>query len=738
MYNGGQLGIYTPSQNRNVWATGIVNGGISKDSLQIGESLLPNQAIWSNNRQFRLIYQQDSNLVLYRNKDNAALWASGTAGQSAGRFEMKNDGVMALYSPDNTMVWASRFSNNPVIGYQLQLADTGTANIVSADGTVIISINKLANVTPRAENFIAFKHTVTAQNVDTSNPNITILDHPQLNGNPTALLFVSPVWGDEKGGVENVITFGVWYKDGRWMIFNQDKAVAMVLHASYHVMATTIENPHVFVHTASAANLSMNRTYINHPASHKRPNALLMVTQHFGELNNREIGVAYEYSNDNWFIFNKVEAGGDSYNEDLNGIPLYAKFNVLVVEDNNVTGIKAFNHQVNAGNIFQGSHISFMDNQAVNNKSNSLLFFTESWLSRLNGQPIQVGGVANRSASYLWYDDPRDQYKDKDGFWSIDNVSGQPMQPSRMFNMFVLEDPSSLLPIPVTIYAENLTFVSYRHVVGASLSSTSNATPLNHPLLNNNPNAIVFANSNYGYRTEGLDNGNLFGVRYNGTRWEIASQSGLANTMHPAFTFNVLIAPQNCPNVFTHVVTKQSLQMMNRTYLDHPLVNGQPNVHIMVTQNLTDGKPTQHEIGVAYDNGNGRWLIYNNVKSTDESYDSLNHGIPEGAKFNILVLSGAEQSNIEVISHKTFAKNIILNVSFLSHPLLDHNRDSMMFTTPAWLPVLGGNYNPSMIALWYDDDLDGWKYKNGFWSVYNSVAGVPIAHGTVFNIFIIK
>lgn len=55
----------------------------------------------------------------------------------------------------------------------------------------------------------------------------------------------------------------------------------------------------------------------------------------------------------------------------------------------------------------------------------------------------------------------------------------------------------------------------------------------------------------------------------------------------------------------------------------------------------------------------------------------------------------------------------------------------------AWLPVLGGHNNPSMIALWYDGELDAWKYKEGFWSVYNSVAGVPMAPGVVLNVFVV-
>lgn len=715
--------------SQSVWSTNTNNGRLIRESIVVGEYLSPAQSLYSNNRQFRFTYQSDGNLVLYRTNDGAAIWASGTHGQPAGRFEMKADGVLAIYGPNNAMQWAVQYAGAQALSGRLQLSDAGAVNILAADGTVINSIEQLELVSPRAENFIAFRHVVTAGNVPTSMPSITILDHPQLNGNPAALLFVNPVWGNASGGVENPHAFGVWYREERWVIFNQNPTTPMLMGASFLVMATSEENPHVFVHTAMAPSLSMDRTYINHPASNNRPNALLMVTQRFGEYNNREIGLTYNYSgNDQWVIFNKIEVGGDPYNEALHGIPLYAKFNVLVVEDNNVPGINAFKHQALADNIIPaGQHITFIDHASINGKADAHVFFTESWLN--------TGGVGNRSISALWYDDPGDQVHNRDGYWSLNNLSGHPMEQGRMFNVFVLEEEAGLLPIPPPpVLDERFTFVAYQHRVGTTFNANVNASTLDHPLLNHNPNAMIFANSNYGYRNEGLDNGNLFGVRYNGSNWELASQSGQPNTMNPAYWFNILIAPQGCPNVFTHVATRDSLQS-NRTFLDHPLLNGRPDVHLMVTQNLTNGQGNNHEIGVAFTNE--RWFIFNQVTPIDGVFNEANHGIPEGARFNVLVLSGAEQSNIEVLAHQAAGRNINNNISFMSHPKLDHNREAIAFATMAWLPVLGGHNNPSMIALWYDDELDAWKYKEGFWSVYNSVAGVPMAPGVVFNVFVV-
>jgi len=60
-----------------------------------------------------------------------------------------------------------------------------------------------------------FRHTSNATN---SINNYTRIDHPLLNGNPNAVLVVTPVW---KSPHDNPL--GVWYQDysARWTVFNQ-------------------------------------------------------------------------------------------------------------------------------------------------------------------------------------------------------------------------------------------------------------------------------------------------------------------------------------------------------------------------------------------------------------------------------------------------------------------------------------------------------------------------------------
>ena len=77
-----------------------------------------------------------------------------------------------------------------------------------------------------------FVHRAAASNISS---NWTVIDHSLTNGNPAAVLLVTPNWNPEgSGGVYNDHAVGVWYTNGRWAIFNQDRA-AMPAGAAFNV-----------------------------------------------------------------------------------------------------------------------------------------------------------------------------------------------------------------------------------------------------------------------------------------------------------------------------------------------------------------------------------------------------------------------------------------------------------------------------------------------------------------------
>jgi hypothetical protein len=80
-----------------------------------------------------------------------------------------------------------------------------------------------------------FIHIATASNIVN---NYTDIDHPSTNGHPNAVILVTPNWSPAgKGDIYNNHPIGVWYHQGKWSIFNQDK-VAMSPGAAFNVMVT--------------------------------------------------------------------------------------------------------------------------------------------------------------------------------------------------------------------------------------------------------------------------------------------------------------------------------------------------------------------------------------------------------------------------------------------------------------------------------------------------------------------
>jgi hypothetical protein len=70
-----------------------------------GQTLTKDVPLYSDDQVFRLVFQDDGNLVVYDNQ-NRALWASGTNGQAASQCIMQTDGNLVIYGYYNA-IWAS-------------------------------------------------------------------------------------------------------------------------------------------------------------------------------------------------------------------------------------------------------------------------------------------------------------------------------------------------------------------------------------------------------------------------------------------------------------------------------------------------------------------------------------------------------------------------------------------------------------------------------------------------------
>jgi methionine-rich copper-binding protein CopC len=142
---GGSTAVWASNTSGNPGASlGLQNNGalvISSGGTQVWTAdltvqqngvLLPGEAISSPNGQYTLVLQSDGNLVKY-NSSGAAMWSSGTAGQTVTQMIMQADGNLVLYNGSQP-VWASNTAGHP--GAFLSVGNNGALTITSG-GTQI-------------------------------------------------------------------------------------------------------------------------------------------------------------------------------------------------------------------------------------------------------------------------------------------------------------------------------------------------------------------------------------------------------------------------------------------------------------------------------------------------------------------------------------------------------------------------------------------------------------------------
>src|SRR5262249_510605 len=115
----GNLVIYRQN-GKAVWASKTALG---TERLDANQQLNINDKVVAANKRTTLILQQDGNLVLYRNFDNLALWASNTPGKPVAHAIMQDDGNFVLYDNNGVAYWSTNTSEHP--GAFLMLQDDG-------------------------------------------------------------------------------------------------------------------------------------------------------------------------------------------------------------------------------------------------------------------------------------------------------------------------------------------------------------------------------------------------------------------------------------------------------------------------------------------------------------------------------------------------------------------------------------------------------------------------------------
>ena len=276
------------------------------------------------------------------------------------------------------------------------------------------------------------------------------------------------------------------------------------------------------------------------------------------------LGVSYVTARQQWALY---------YEDDCNPIWPGQAWNIYIPpQDNLVIG-----HKSDPGNI-SGSQ-TFIDDPLFNNQPNAIVFATPA-----------ITGTPNPFTPPLIVRYDTGQQK-----WSIMSGDGSAMPASTGF--FVMR--------------ANAAVTAYQHISG-SANRSGDHTTLDNVSINNNPQALILVGQNYGTGVTNQANNHLIGLRYDAGlgRWEVFNEDGAA--MSAGLMFNVLIVPPKT-GFLLHTATLDNTTL-DRTEIDDPNLNGNPDARVYVTHNWNppennNQNSNDHPLGVYY--LAGHWFILN-------------------------------------------------------------------------------------------------------------------------------
>jgi hypothetical protein len=429
--------------------------------------------------------------------------------------------------------------------------------------------------------------------------NSTYIDLPGINGDPDALLLITPNWNPNgrTDGIYNNHNVGVWYDESRgcWAIFNQDQS-RIPLGAAFNVAIETCR-----VLRATERNTSGNYLYLDLPGAIRDGDdrAALFITQNWvpgtgsGVYNDHPVGVVHRQFENRWVILN--QDGAD--------MPLGATFNVKAIYVSALKG-STFVHRVTAQ---PSASTTILNTALVPDRPSEVLIVTSNW------NPSRSTGVYNDHPHAV-------SYNGFNNHWTIlnqDSILNEVRAHITMGSAF-----------NVAVYTPNVEF-AFVHRATDSNTRGRHYTILDNSLINDNPEALVFVTANLnpdGTYASTVYNPHPIGVWYESAmgRWAIFNQD-LA-PMPLGAGFHVVVE-----NGYVHRANELNTTE-NSTYLDLPSANDQSDALLFITPNWnprarTSGIYNNHNVGVWYDFSRRRWAIFNQDRAA----------MPKHAAFNVAV-----------------------------------------------------------------------------------------------------
>lgn len=435
----------------------------------------------------------------------------------------------------------------------------------------------------------------------------TYINSSASNGQSGAVLMVTPVWNPGGSrGVYNNHPIGVWYNggNGRWAIFNEDKAL-MPPGASFNVMVGTAGSGGATsaVQAATSANTHGDSTYISNPATAGYPNTVVFETPN---LNPGGMGGTYDARPAGiWW-----PGGTDAvFNENAAPMPVGAAFDLIIYQSSHFTWT--------ATPANSSGDSTYINNAATNNQPGAILFITS------NFDPGGQGGEFDAAPAGVWYNA-------SNGRWAIFNENGSAMLAGASFNVLIV-------PVDCT---NTLSFVCTLTANATNTSGASIETPSGYP----ETFLMVTQVWNPGGGSSGTFNNHAVGVVYQppdpgclvfcNAGWDIYNED--LSAMPTGASFNVMAIYPGDPGPGgedAYQTATSANTGSDFTWISNAETTGNPNAVIFDTPNasqvngsclcVNDPSPT----GIWWSNAAVQAAVLNEDQSP----------MPVGANFNLLI-----------------------------------------------------------------------------------------------------
>lgn len=229
-------------------------------------------------------------------------------------------------------------------------------------------------------------------------------------------------------------------------------------------------------------------------------------------------------------------------------------------------------------------YILTLDNDHLNGQPGADPVITQLWPSQYDAHPVGT-----------WYNT-------SNGRWTIFNEDGANIPLGTSFTLqLVCEIYPTLIQMQITATSSN---------------TQGDTVYINSPTTNGNPQAVVYATQAW----TGTYNAHEIGVYYSpGYTWAIFNLDH--SPMPIGASFNILAFSSGGGFNLNVTATASNTVGGYMVYLNDPLLNGNAGLAPVVSQDFIVGPCSKytgcpgvinnHPIGVWYDTGAGRWVIYN-------------------------------------------------------------------------------------------------------------------------------